>query len=107
PWVSAPCLLSRHAAEQQRRCSGHLRERIANVERLVDENLAIEKIARRIAGDRQLRYHDQIGARPRTLLVGIRDQLGIRAERPDRRIELSNKNLHPALTIDAKTASYH
>ena len=104
--LSAPRLISCDAAEQQRRFAGHLRERIANFERLVDENLAIQKIARRIAGDRQLRYHDQIRARPHALLVRVRNQLSIRADRPDRGVELSNKNLHPALTIDAKTASY-
>ena len=60
--LAAPRGVARDAAEDERDVAGHGRERVARLERGGDEGLAVEQIARRIAGDGKLGNQDDVGA---------------------------------------------
>ena len=64
-------------------------------QRGVDEDLAVEQIARRIPGHRQLRHHHDVRARLDPLGIRAPDQLRIRRKRADGGIDLSDVDLHP------------
>ena len=92
--LAAPAaLVLRDAAEDQHDVARHGDELVANFERGVDEHVAIEQIARRVTGDRELRHHDDIGACFDAVFVCAANQLGIRAERADRRVDLPDVDL--------------